>query len=60
MDLSEREFLVFRVRSGAYKINYSGLNIRIVTPTIEQELEACEVYNESYYKFSVNKNDLSV
>ena len=49
MDLSEREFLVFRIRSGAYKINYSGLNIRIVTPTIEQELEACEVYNESYY-----------
>ena len=49
MDLSEREFLVFRVRSGAYKISYSGFNIKVITPTIEQELEACEVYDESYY-----------
>lgn len=50
MDLSEREFLVFRIRSGVYKVPYNGFNIKILTPTIEDELEACEVYDRSYYE----------
>ena len=50
MDLSEREFLVFRIRSGVYKLPYNGFNIKILTPTIEDEFEACEVYDRSYYE----------
>jgi|TARA_B100000085_G_scaffold24056_1_gene20228 hypothetical protein len=50
MDLSEREFLVFRIRSGVYKVLYNKFNIKILTPTIEDELEACEVYDRSYYE----------
>lgn len=50
MDFSERELLVFRIRSGIYKIPLSGFTIKIFTPTIEDELEACEVYQKSYYE----------
>ena len=50
MDLSEREFLVFRIRSGIYKVPYNKFNIKILTPTIEDELAACEVYDRSYYE----------
>jgi len=50
MDLSEREFLVFRIRSGVYKLPYNGFNIKILTPTIEDEFESCEVYDRSYYE----------
>ena len=50
MDLSEREFLVFRIRSGVYRIPYNGFTVKILTPTIEDEFEACEVYDRSYYE----------
>ena len=50
MDLSEREFLVFRIRSGIYKVPYKNFNVKIFTPTIEDELEACEAYDRSYYE----------
>lgn len=50
MDLSEREFLVFRIRSGIYKVPYNKFNIKILTPTIEDEFAACEVYDRSYYE----------
>jgi len=50
MDLSEREFLVFRIRSGIYKVPYNGFTVKILTPTIEDELESCEVYDRSYYE----------
>ena len=50
MDLSEREFLVFRIRSGVYKVSYNKFNIKVLTPTIEEELESCEVYERSYYE----------
>ena len=50
MDLSEREFLVFRIRSGIYKVPYNKFNIKVLTPTIEEELESCEVYERSYYE----------
>lgn len=50
MDFSEREFLVFRIRSGIYKIRLPGFTVKILTPTIEDELEACEVYEKSYYE----------
>ena len=50
MDLSEREFLVFRIRSGVYKVAYNGFTVKVLTPTIENELESCEVYDRSYYE----------
>lgn len=50
MDLSEREFLVFRIRSGIYKVPYNKFNIKVLTPTIEEEFESCEVYERSYYE----------
>ncbi len=50
MDLSEREFLVFRIRSGVYRLPYNGFNIKILTPTIDDEFESCEVYDRSYYE----------
>tara|TARA_A100001201_G_scaffold34038_1_gene36377 strand:+ start:6857 stop:7897 length:1041 start_codon:yes stop_codon:yes gene_type:complete len=50
MDLSEREFLVFRIRSGVYKVPYNKFNIKVLTPTIEEEFESCEVYERSYYE----------
>ncbi len=50
MDFSEREFLVFRIRSGVYKVPYNKFNIKVLTPTIENELESCEVYERSYYE----------
>jgi len=50
MDFSERELLVFRIRSGVYRIPMSGFTIKIYTPTIEDELEACDVYQKSYYE----------
>lgn len=50
MDLSEREFLVFRIRSGIYKVPYNKFNIKVLTPTIEDEFESCEVYERSYYE----------
>ena len=55
MDLSEREFLVFRVRSGIYKVPYNKFNIKVLTPTIEDELESCEVYDRSYYESMNNE-----
>ena len=50
MDLSDREFLVSRIRSGVYRIPYNGFTVKILTPTIEDEFEACEAYDRSYYE----------
>jgi len=55
MDFSEREFLLYKIRSGYYKINLGGFTIKIVPPTIEDILESCEVYDKSYYE-SLNED----
>jgi|SaaInlV_100m_DNA_5_1039725.scaffolds.fasta_scaffold01404_4 hypothetical protein len=44
----ERELFVSRVRSGAYFIEYDGIRLKIVTPTIEGEMELNEAYNIAY------------
>lgn len=45
---SEREYFVSRIRSGIYKVKINSLNLKIVQPTIEQELELNETYMEAY------------
>lgn len=44
----ERELFVSRVRSGVYFVEHDGIKLKIVTPTIEEELEMAEGYNEAY------------
>jgi hypothetical protein len=44
----ERELFVSRVRSGVYFVEHEGVKLKIVTPTIEEELEMAEGYNRAY------------
>lgn len=44
----ERELFVSRVRSGVYFVEHDGIKLKIVTPTIEEELEMAEGYNQAY------------
>ena len=44
----ERELFVSRVRSGVYFVEHEGIKLKIVTPTIEEELEMAEGYNQAY------------
>ena len=44
----EREYFVSRVRSGFYNIKLDGFSIKVLTPTIEDEFSANEVFLESY------------
>jgi hypothetical protein len=44
----ERELFVSRVRSGVYFVEHDGIKLKIVTPTIEEELEMAEGYNLAY------------
>ncbi len=44
----ERELFVSRVRSGVYFVEHEGVKLKIVTPTIEEELEMAEGYNKAY------------
>jgi hypothetical protein len=50
MQQHEREYLVSRIRSGFYFVNSNSLRLKIVTPTISEELEINEAYNEAYKK----------
>lgn len=45
---SEREYFVSRIRSGVYVIKYGDLRLKILQPTIEEELELNEIYLEAY------------
>ena len=44
----ERELFVSRVRSGVYFVEHEGIKLKIVTPTIEEELEINEAYIKAY------------
>ncbi len=44
----EREYFISRLRSGFYIVDYSGFKIKILTPTIEQEFYAQQVFKDSY------------
>lgn len=48
MNTYEREYFVSRLRSGIYHIDWNGVKIKVLTPTIEDEYEANEVFQSAY------------
>lgn len=48
MNSYEREYFVSRIRSGAYYIKLDNIRIKILTPTIEDEFFANEVFMEAF------------
>lgn len=44
----EREYFVSRIRSGIYTINFNGKRLKVLQPTLEQELELNEIYLQAY------------
>lgn len=48
MKQHEREYFVSRIRSGIYIVKNQGITLKITQPTVEQELELNEIYNEAY------------
>jgi hypothetical protein len=44
----ERELFVSRIRSGIYIVEHGGIKLKVVTPTIEEELYINEAYNKVY------------
>lgn len=50
MKQHEREYFISRVRSGIYIIKENEFSLKIITPTIIQEYEACQIYYETYLK----------
>ena len=50
MKQHEREYFISRIRSGIYKLDFNEEKLRLVSPTIEQELEINQVYSQTYSK----------
>jgi|694.fasta_scaffold10689_10 hypothetical protein len=48
MKQHERELLIFKIRSGNTHINIENQKFIVKPPTIDQCIEACEIYDESY------------
>jgi hypothetical protein len=48
MKQHEREYFISRIRSGLYTVKYNESRLKILTPTIEDELEINEAFMESY------------
>lgn len=48
MKQHEREYFISCVRSGIFFLRYRGLTLKVHSPTIEQDIEACRVYNDAY------------
>ena len=48
MKQHEREYFVSRIRSGIYYVNYDNIKVKVLTPTIEDELLANDLFNETY------------
>lgn len=48
MNTYEREYFVSRIRSGMYIVKLNDIKIKILTPTIEDEFFANEVFMESF------------
>ena len=48
MKQHEREYFVARIRSGIYKLDFGETKLKIVPPTLEQDLEIQETYLEAY------------
>lgn len=50
MKQHEREYFISRVRSGIYTLKINGLTLKIYQPTVEEEFEINQVFQESYYQ----------
>jgi hypothetical protein len=48
MNHHEREFFISLIRSGKIIINYNDVKLEIISPTIEQSLEANLIYNQAF------------
>lgn len=48
MKQHEREYFISRIRTGFYLVKIDGISLKIVTPTIDQEYELNEIYQEAY------------
>jgi hypothetical protein len=48
MNLYEREYFVSRIRAGFYALNLDGFNVKVLTPTLEDEYLANEVFLEAF------------
>jgi hypothetical protein len=44
----EREYFIARIRSGAYRVEQSGITLKIISPTIDDEYAISVVYMKSY------------
>ncbi len=51
MNVYEREYFVSRVRSGIYFLKDEGLRIKVVSPSMEDEFLANDIFMESFFKF---------
>lgn len=48
MNFSEREYFVYRVRSGVYLLDYEGLEIELKNPTVDDLFRANQLYMNVY------------
>jgi hypothetical protein len=48
MKQHEREYFISRIRSGIYTLKVNGLTLKIMQPTIEEEFEINQIFQESY------------
>lgn len=53
MEQHEREYFISRIRSGKYNIDIFGKRATVLTPTIEQEFDINQAYQDCYYE-SIN------
>jgi hypothetical protein len=48
MNPYEREYFVSRVRTGFYILNLGSFNVKVLTPTLEDEYLANEAFSEAF------------
>jgi hypothetical protein len=48
MKQHEREYFISRIRSGTLTLKKYDITLKVLTPTVEQDYEACEVFSQSY------------
>lgn len=48
MNTYEREYFVSRIRSGAYYIKLDNVRVKVLTPTLEDEFYANEIFMEAF------------
>jgi hypothetical protein len=58
MNPYEREYFVSRIRSGFYMLAFDGFNVKVLTPTLEDEYLVNEVFSEAFDR--ARQDDLMV